>query len=311
MPSINEPIRKRLDAATKGLSSPTSYNMLYHRPNHGMPMPSVQELSEIVNLAQELIFPGYFGLDILNEHTLEYYTGVSIDKLYRKLSEQIRRGYCFACDDNQADIFCSGCEFNPGEITAKFIERLPYIRQILATDIKAAYEGDPAAMSIGEVIFCYPAVRAMLNYRIAHELHLLKVPLIPRIISEMAHSQTGIDINPEAQIGECFTIDHGTGVVIGATAIIGRNVKLYQGVTLGAKSFPLDENGKPIKGVPRHPIVEDDVVIYSNATVLGRITVGKGAVIGGNVWVTNDVAPGAKILQFKPRDNYFFDGGGI
>lgn len=161
----------------------------------------------------------------------------------------------------------------------------------------ATYEGDPAATSYGEVIACYPALRAISSYRVAHELHLLGVPLIPRIITEMAHSETGIDIHPAATIGSHFTIDHGTGVVIGATSIIGSHVKLYQGVTLGAKSFPLDAEGKPIKGIARHPILEDHVIVYSNSTILGRITIGRGAIIGGNVWVTEDVAPGTKVLQ--------------
>ncbi|MGL5262195.1 MAG: serine O-acetyltransferase, partial [Bacteroides sp.] len=157
------------------------------------------------------------------------------------------------------------------------------------------------AHSIGEVICCYPAIKAISNYRIAHELLLLGIPLIPRMITEMAHSETGIDIHPAAQIGHHFTIDHGTGVVIGATTIIGNHVKLYQGVTLGAKSFPLDENGQPIKGIDRHPIIKDNVIIYSNATILGRITIGENAVIGGNIWVTEPVAPNARIVQRKAR----------
>ena len=175
------------------------------------------------------------------------------------------------------------------------------MRRTLATDVEAAYNGDPAAQSFGEVISCYPAIRAISNYRIAHELLKLGVPLIPRIITEMAHSETGIDIHPGAEIGGYFTIDHGTGVVIGETCIIGNNVKLYQGVTLGAKSFPLDEDGKPIKGIPRHPILEDNVIVYSNATILGRITIGQGATVGGNIWVTEDVPAGARIVQTKVK----------
>lgn len=182
---------------------------------------------------------------------------------------------------------------------------------MLVTDVEAAYLGDPATFDRSEVIFCYPAIRAISNYRIAHRLLELGVPLIPRIIGEMAHSETGIDIHPKAQIGEFFTIDHGTGVVIGSTSIIGNNVKLYQGVTLGAKSFPLDEQGNPIKGIPRHPIVEDNVIIYAQATILGRVRIGKNSVIGGNVWVTSDVPPGSRILQFKARDTAFHDGAGI
>lgn len=310
-PHHTEPVKQLLANAIAQLSDPQSYNSLYHQPNHGAPMPSVTELTEIVQIAQELIFPGYFGLDILNENTIQYYTGVNVDKLYHRLTEQIKRGFCFGCGDKEATALCRSCDFRPEEVTARFIATMPKLRQLLSTDIKAAFDGDPAAKSIGEIIFCYPVVRAMLNYRMAHELHRLGVPLIPRIITEMAHSETGIDINPEAQIGESFTIDHGTGVVIGATCIIGRNVKLYQGVTLGAKSFTLDDSGNPVKGVPRHPIVEDDVVIYSNASILGRITIGRGAIIGGNVWVTNNVAPGSKVLQLKHRESFFLDGGGI
>ena len=171
------------------------------------------------------------------------------------------------------------------------------MRETLASDVVASYNGDPAAKSYGEVIFCYPVMKALTNYRVAHELLLLGVPIIPRFISEMAHSETGIDIHPGAKIGKSFTIDHGTGTVIGETAVIGNNVKIYQGVTLGAKSFPLDDNGNPIKGIPRHPILEDNVIVYAKSTILGRITIGHDAVIGGNIWVTEDVAPGTKLLQ--------------
>ena len=174
---------------------------------------------------------------------------------------------------------------------------LPKLKELLAMDVEAAYNGDPAAESYEEIICCYPVIKAMINYRVAHKMLLLGVRLIPRIMTEMAHSETGIDIHPAATIGHHFTIDHGTGVVIGATCIIGNNVKLYQGVTLGAKSFPLDENGNPIKGIPRHPIIEDNVIIYSNSTVLGRITIGQGTVIGGNLWVTEGTRPGEKLMQ--------------
>ena len=179
----------------------------------------------------------------------------------------------------------------------QFIQALPEIRHLLALDSKAAYTGDPAAVSYGETIFCYPSMRMMTNYRVAHELYKLGVPLIPRIITEMAHSETGIDIHPGAQIGESFFMDHGTGIVIGATCIIGNNVKVYQNVTLGAKSFPLNENGNPIKGIPRHPIIEDNVVIYAGATILGRITIGQDSIIGGNVWLTESVPPNSRVLK--------------
>lgn len=200
------------------------------------------------------------------------------------------------------------CEDRAKDLTEKFIERLPDLRRLLAFDAKAAYIGDPAAKSIAETIFCYPSIMAMTYHRIAHELYTLGVPLIPRIISEMAHSRTGIDIHPGARIGEYFFIDHGTGTVIGETCVIGNNVRIYQGVTLGAKSFPLDDNGNPIKDIPRHPVVEDDVIIYSGATVLGRIVIGKGSEIGGNVWITEPVPPGTKVIQAFPPINITKNG---
>ena len=181
-------------------------------------------------------------------------------------------------------------------LAAQYISNLELIRTKLAMDVKAAFDADPAATSFGEVICCYPGVRAIFNHRIAHTLLNLGVPLIPRAISELAHSETGIDIHPGARIGDSFSIDHGTGVVIGETCIIGKNVKLFQGVTLGAKTIPVDSRGVPLN-IPRHPILEDDVVVYSNATILGRITIGRGAVIGGNVWVTEDVKAGGKVVQ--------------
>lgn len=191
---------------------------------------------------------------------------------------------------------CPKCVTKPPEAAYNFLLALPEIRRLLALDAEAAYEGDPAAVSRGETIFCYPSIRTMINYRVAHQLHKLEVPLIPRIITEMAHSETGIDIHPEAEIGERFFIDHGTGTVVGATCIIGNNVKLYQNVTLGAKSFPLNENGNPIKGIPRHPVIKDNVIIYSGATILGRVTIGENSVIGGNVWLTHSVPPNSKIV---------------
>jgi serine O-acetyltransferase len=183
------------------------------------------------------------------------------------------------------------------EVATTFLERLPEMRETLASDVVASYNGDPAAKSYGEVIFCYPVMKALTNYRVAHELLLLGVPIIPRFISEMAHSETGIDIHPGAKIGKSFTIDHGTGTVIGETAVIGNNVKIYQGVTLGAKSFPLDDNGNPIKGIPRHPHLEDDIIVYSNASILGNITIGRGSIIGGNTWIDYDVPAGSRIFK--------------
>lgn len=289
-----------LTQAVDELSDSESYKGLFHQHRDGEPLPSAKSLYEIVELTRSILFPGYYGNSTINSRTINYHIGVNIENLFGLLTEQILAGLCFGSGDECEECTDSRRE-EAAKIAANFISKLPEMRRILATDVEAAYNGDPAAESFGEVISCYPAIRAISNYRIAHGLLELGVPLIPRIITEMAHSETGIDIHPAAQIGSHFTIDHGTGVVIGATSIIGNNVKLYQGVTLGAKSFPLDENGKPIKGIPRHPILEDDVIIYSNATILGRITIGKGATVGGNIWVTEDVKPGARIVQTKAK----------
>jgi serine O-acetyltransferase len=276
------------------LSEPESLKGLFHQHRDGNPLPSSKALEEIIELSRAILFPGYFGRSSVNTHTIRYHIGVSIEQLFKLLSDQIQAGLCFSCERNGGNSGCEACRLRAKQIAAEMIARLPEIRRTLATDVTAAYDGDPAAQNVGEVISCYPAIKALTNYRIAHELLELGVPLIPRIITEMAHSETGIDIHPAATIGHHFTIDHGTGVVIGATCIIGNHVKLYQGVTLGAKSFPLDEQGNPIKGIARHPILEDNVVVYSNATVLGRITIGTGAVIGANIWVTEDMEPNSK-----------------
>jgi serine O-acetyltransferase len=196
-------------------------------------------------------------------------------------------------------------------VTHAFAARLPAVRTLLGSDAQAAFDGDPAATSPDEAVFSYAGLTAVIHHRLAHELHGLGVPLIPRIIAELAHSSTGIDIHPGAQIGASFFIDHGTGVVIGETCVIGDRVRLYQGVTLGAKSFPTDESGRPVKGLPRHPVVEDDVVIYAGATILGRVTIGRGASIGGNVWITQDVKPGSRVSQAESRQLVFEFGAGI
>lgn len=288
-----------LTQAVDELSESDSYKDLFHQHKDGEPLPSAKELQEIVELSRSILFPGYFGNSTVNSRTIKYHIGVNIEKLFDLLSEQILAGICFG-DIEESNTYESKRE-EAAHLAAKFISKLPDMRRVLATDVEAAYNGDPAAKSYGEVISCYPAIKAITNYRIAHELIQLDVPLIPRIITEMAHSETGIDIHPGAQIGTHFTIDHGTGVVIGATSIIGNHVKLYQGVTLGAKSFPLDKEGKPIKGIPRHPILEDHVIVYSNATILGRITIGHSATVGGNIWVTENVPAGAKIVQTKAK----------
>ena len=197
------------------------------------------------------------------------------------------------------------------EATASaFMEKLPRIRELLGTDVEAIAHNDPAVKSTQEIVYCYPAVTAMLYYRTAHELHLLGVPVIPRMLTEYAHSHTGIDIHPGAVIGDHFAIDHGTGIVIGETSIIGSHVTLYQGVTLGARNFTYDKDGKPLN-LPRHPILEDGVTVYSNASILGRVTIGKDSVIGGNVWLTRSVPEKSRILQGKTQDFAFSDGAGI
>lgn len=275
------------------MSDPASLKGLFHQHQDGNPLPSGKVLEEIIDLSRAIIFPGYYGKSKINKHTIRYHIGMAVERLSKLLEEQILAGLCFCCP-NAGKGENTPCKLKAKEMAMQLIADLPEIRKTLATDVEAAFNGDPAAESFGEIISCYPVIKALTNYRIAHRLHTIGVPLIPRIITEMAHSETGIDIHPAATIGHHFTIDHGTGVVIGATCIIGNYVKLYQGVTLGAKSFPLDDNGNPIKGIARHPILEDNVIVYSNATILGRITIGQGSVVGANIWVTESMEPYSK-----------------
>jgi len=284
-----------IDEVVESLCSAASLETVYRKPLHDAPMPSLENLKEIMSRLKAALFPGYFGMSRLHPGSMRYHLAANLDSVYRMLAEQIRRGGCFACAAFAQN--CESCDEASHAQAMTLVQKLPHIRRLLASDAKAAYEGDPAANSPGETIFCYPSLLAMTHHRIAHELHLLGVPIIPRIIAEMAHSHTGIDIHPGARIGEEFFIDHGTGVVIGETCIIGKGCRLYQGVTLGAMSFPKDGAGLPIKGNPRHPILEDRVIVYAGATILGRITIGEGAIIGGNVWVTRNVDKGSRILQ--------------
>lgn len=305
----------RLNETVKELSSEKSLQGLFHQYRDGNPMPSGKTLEEIIDLSRSILFPGYFGRNSFTTQTLEFHLGVRAERLQRMLAEQVLAGLCFADtaeEQTAEELECERCKAE--EISMKVIETFPEIRRVLGTDIAAAYNGDPAASSKAEIVSCYPVIKALSSYRIAHELYKLNVPLIPRLITEIAHSETGIDIHPGAQIGEHFTIDHGTGVVIGATCIIGNNVKLYQGVTLGAKSFPLDDKGNPIKGIARHPIIEDNVIIYSNATILGRIKIGEGCIVGANVWVTKDMKPKTKKYKREKIDKLdleFNNGTGI
>lgn len=306
---------QQLTKTVDELSKTQTLQGLFHEHRDGDPLPSSKELEEIIELTRSILFPGFYGMTSVNIQTIRYRIGVDTERLNKLLCRQVMAGLCFNEDchcDNAADT--RRCLQEEAEkIAENIILMLPKLRKILSTDVQAAFDGDPAAANLGEVIDCYPAIKALTNYRLAHELVLENVPLIPRMIAEMAHSETGIDIHPAATIGTHFTIDHGTGVVIGATCVIGNHVKLYQGVTLGAKSFPLDKEGKPIKGIPRHPILEDNVIVYANATILGRITIGKGAVVGANVWVTRDMKPRSKKYKQNKTDildiNYDYGGG--
>lgn len=287
-------ITKILPATVKALTECSLCEVLSESHHDGEPMPSGRVLSDVVELVRSIVFPGFFGDAYKDDSTLEYRTGLNVARVYDLLCEQIHAGLCFANVEGKKER-----RKMAKAMAVEFVESLPELRRSLLMDVVAMYDGDPAAKSYGEIISCYPAIKAIGNYRMAHKLIEIGVPLIPRIISELAHSETGIDIHPGATIGNYFAIDHGTGVVIGETCIIGNHVKLYQGVTLGAKSFPVDENGNPIKGIPRHPILEDNVIVYGNSTILGRVTIGKDAIIGANIWLMEDVAPGTKVVQKK------------
>jgi serine O-acetyltransferase len=270
-------------------------------------LPSRDVLAQVVSGIRAALFPAHYGASDLSAEGLRYYVGHTLDQALVSLHEQVRRGYVFACERGLE----GACEGMAAPTVRKLAARLPAVRALLGSDARAAYEGDPAATSADEAVISYPGMTAIIHHRIAHELYRLGVPLVPRIISELSHSETGIDIHPGATIGASFFIDHGTGVVIGETSVIGERVRIYQGVTLGAKSFPTDEKGRPIKGIARHPVVEDDVIIYAGATILGRITIGRGSSIGGNVWLTQSVAPGSRVSQAQVRQELFDGGSGI
>lgn len=265
---------------------------------------------DIVDGLRKILLPILSGNEDLSKEQRADHITSTLEQYQPLIKEQIHRALCFVSAENEKNN-CNDRAAHSQKISQEFLSTLPSIRKLINTDVQAAYEGDPAAISTDETILCYPGLYAITNYRIAHELYKLDVPLISRMITELAHSKTGIDIHPGARIDESFFIDHGTGVVIGETSIIGKNVRLYQGVTLGAKSFPLDKDGKPIKGIDRHPVVEDDVIIYSETTILGRVTIGKGSIIGGNVWLTHNVPPKSRVLQAKTQQELFSGGSGI
>ncbi len=269
----------------------------YDRPPK---MPSRKALGLILDDLYAALFPNRLGLPELSGGGIDYFVGHTLEVALREMFDQLLLELQFH-SDTDGDTY----RRKAFAIVNEFAASLPGVRAMLETDIDAAYEGDPAARSVDEVLVCYPGVMAVIHHRLAHELHLLGAPLIARMIAEIAHSVTGVDIHPGAEIGPHFFIDHGTGVVIGETTVIGKHVRLYHGVTLGAKRFPVDEEGALVKGAARHPIVEDDVVVYAGATILGRVTIGRGSIIGGNVWLTRSVPPASNITQAQVRSEHF------
>jgi serine O-acetyltransferase len=286
-----------------------------HRPKEvgGRDLPSREALGAIVDGLRGALFPMRLGPPELRQEAEDYYVGHTLDAVLNALLQQVRLELRHAARQNGglgADRIAE-IETQALAIVRSFAATLAQTRALLDSDVIAAYRGDPAARSVDEILLCYPGIVAIIHHRIAHRLYGLGVPLLARIVAELAHAQTGIDIHPGAQIGAGFFIDHGTGVVIGETAVIGERVRLYQAVTLGAKRFEAEANGDLKKGRPRHPIVEDDVVIYAGATILGRVIIGRGTTIGGNVWLTRSVPPGSHIAQASTRDDTALDGAGI
>ncbi|CAA2105544.1 serine O-acetyltransferase EpsC [Variovorax paradoxus] len=257
--------------------------------------PSRDALAQAIESLKGALFPMRLGPPDLRHESEDFYVGHTLDSALQSLLVQARLELNYNARHEPRP--SSEIDGVAADAIRQFANALPQLRRLLDTDVLAAYHGDPAARSVDEVLLCYPGVLAMIHHRLAHELYKLGLPLLARIVAELAHAQTGIDIHPGARIDAGFFIDHGTGVVIGETAVIGKRVRLYQAVTLGAKRFPTDTEGNLQKGLPRHPVVEDDVVIYAGATILGRVTLGKGAVIGGNVWITDDVPAGASVTQ--------------
>ncbi|HBR19367.1 MAG: serine acetyltransferase [Planctomycetes bacterium GWC2_45_44] len=259
-------------------------------------LPLRDKIIDILELLREVVFPGYTGAKDITSSNVGYVVGDIVSQIQSGLTEQIERALRHQCRLENCN--CDSCSVMAKEVTGYMLSRLPKIRKLLKTDIQAAFDGDPAASSLEEIVLSYPGLRAITTHRIAHELYLKNVPLIPRIMSEWAHHETGIDINPGAKIGERFFIDHGTGIVVGETAVIGNNVKMYQGVTLGALA---PAKGQSLRGVKRHPTIEDDVTIYAAATILGDIVIGKGAIIGGNVWIKESVPAGVIVNMANPQ----------
>ena len=287
-----------LDSVVAGLRAAREHWRAAHRrecESGGREFPSRETLETVVHELCGALFPMRLGPPELRQESEDYYVGHTLDSALNSLHGQILLELADAARHSGRGT--DDIEVRAARIVREFAADLPAIRRLLDTDIDAAFRGDPAAHSVDEVVLCYPGVLAIIHHRLAHRLYRIGAPLVARIVSEIAHGKTGIDIHPGARIGKGFFIDHGTGVVIGETAVIGENVRLYQAVTLGAKRFPVDDQGSLQKGLPRHPVVEDDVVIYAGATVLGRIVIGRGSTIGGNVWLTHSLPPDSHVTQ--------------
>ncbi len=293
--------KERLPGITRRIVETYEECGAIHHLGHS-PLPSYHEVVEILADLREILYPGYGRRQNLHLGNVAYHVGDLIDSLHDRLTQQITRAFRDDCKDRDQE---ADYEPRAREIVLRFLDTIPQLRHVLAEDVQAAYDGDPAAKSLVEIVFCYPGMAAVTVYRMAHELHRLGVPLLPRMMTEYAKGKTGIDIHPGATIGNRFFIDHGTGVVIGETTQIGQGVKLYQGVTLGALSFPRDETGQILRDAKRHPTIEDDVVIYANATILGGKTViGHNSVIGSSAWITRSIAPYTTVTIEDPRLRY-------
>jgi len=290
--------RWQLDRIVAELRTSREETHSIRRDGEARRAPSRDALESILNGLTEALFPRHYGQFDLDGENIDYFVGNTLNIALDSLCEQIHRGALFVGDE-----LLSGFQRQDAiELTRRFASQLPGVRGLLINDLRAAFVGDPAARNFPEILIGYPGMTAIIHHRLAHILHRLDARLVARLMTEIAHARTGIDIHPGASIGSGFFIDHGTGVVIGETAVIGNNVRIYQAVTLGARHFPTDDEGNVIKGDARHPIVEDDVVIYAGATILGRITIGRGSTIGGNVWLTKDVPPNSVVTQATARN---------
>ena len=304
---MTEPLNNKIEQFTDDILASYKADPKTQRVGE-MDLPSRTEIVRIIDEVRQLLFPGYIGHQQLSWQNVKFHVGDLLTRLAEDLGNQIRQCMCMTGEcgvDHKIDCLeIQHCRENAAQITCDFIERIPHLRSILSLDAQSAYDGDPAAKHIDEIVYCYPGFYAVTVYRIAHELVTLGVPLMPRIMTEHAHTGTGADIHPGAEIGKSFFVDHATGVVIGETANIGDNVKIYQGVTLGALSFPKDERGRAIKGLKRHPTIQDDVTIYANATILGGDTViGQGVIVGGNTFVTHSITAASTVVGEAPKLN--------